>query len=811
MNPTVGSEGLALTEGLLRWACLLACAWLVHGLLRRRHPRSRILLWRVVLVLSFTLPWWQGGRGPTWSLRVSSPVAESLGVMTEESPLKAPSLVNGNLTTRRPVGPGLQTPLTTVTELSRPLRYRGPRSPMEWLIGVWAFGAILGGLRLARWHWQLHRLAVASTPVDAEFATRVNEVGVRLGLRGRVDARVSPSIRSPFICGFWRPRLLLPTTWLQELSEPEITALLRHELAHLKGQDLRWSIIWRWLTTVAWFQPLAWWIPRVHQLACEQDADRLAAGAADQRGNYAGLLARLALRALALPPKETQLAFNASSDLVRRLNHLGQGEPRPWYRRHSVFVAVGLGVFLLFAISWRISVYNGYKNRAPTQNSTAQVRVTVLTEDGKPIPNAIIQPDGLREQNNTASHYTWIPAMHGPKKFISTDTNGQAVISYPKYVILEENLRTVQISFTVKHPDYSPERPTEYPVDGSGQPIHLKQGAQVEVSGYFGPRREPVLELVPNLSSDDRLNWQNLNDGRYTCNQVTAGGRLVQLMGLLPGGEIGFSEAVSFTAEAGQTFRHQLELKPGIRLEGNLDPNVPRPVKNGRVIISIRPKEFPAVEPNQISELWERYGRFKFWTSYRNIDADGKFVFESIPPGEACVIVYGDGFCSRPGQLLPASYVAPRGFGVPQIFPLGSPMTTITVATEATVTVRVAVKTRRGQPLVGAKIYFSPNVLLIGTGLFGEMRRPSDEEPFRSPPSLSPMRYQVTTDEAGLAEAENLPAFISGLDLEHPEFDVPISPGHGSRYFRFARTLAPGATETFDILVEPKGKSLLGL
>ena len=51
MNPTAGSEGLALTEGLLRWACLLACAWLVHGLLRRRHPLSRILLWRVVLVL----------------------------------------------------------------------------------------------------------------------------------------------------------------------------------------------------------------------------------------------------------------------------------------------------------------------------------------------------------------------------------------------------------------------------------------------------------------------------------------------------------------------------------------------------------------------------------------------------------------------------------------------------------------------------------------------------------------------------------------------------------------------------------------
>jgi len=604
--------------------------------------------------------------------------------------------------------------------------------------------------------------------------------------------------------------MLLPKAWLQALPKPELTALLRHELAHVRGQDLRWSIAWRWVATLAWFQPLIWRAPAAHSLACEQEADRLAAGSGDARGDYAGLLARLALRVLALPlpGAETKLALNASSDLVQRLQQLEQGEPRPWHRRHSVLAGLGVALLLVGAISWRVSVAHWPGRRSPTANTFGTVQVTVLTEAGQPIAGAVIQPDGLREHRNPASHYGWSPALHGTPIPATTDARGQATISYPKMTVPEEDLRTVQISFSVNHPDFVSVRRTDYAVDGSPRPVRLTPGVRIEVSGFYGPRREPVLELVPNLSGGPNARWQDQSDGLFTADPVAPGRKLLQLMGRLPGGEIVFSDTVSVTAATDQPTRQQLELKRGIRLTGSVDASVPRPVRNGRVLIAVRPREFPAMAPDASFALREQYGNFRPWKSYRAIAADGSFVFESIPPGELDVIVHGDSFCSRPGQLVPAGTVGPRGFGRPQTFALESPVTDLTVMTEPTATVRVTVKNRRGEPLSGAKVYFSPNVLRM-EGIFGQMRR-SSEEPFLTQPPLPKMPLTVTTDRDGVAVVANLPAFTRSLDVDHPDFELPITPGYDDRAVRSEQPLAPGETRVINVVAQPKGRQLLG-
>jgi hypothetical protein len=49
-------------------------------------------------------------------------------------------------------------------------------------------------------------------------------------------------------------------------------------------------------------------------------------------------------------------------------------------------------------------------------------------------------------------------------------------------------------------------------------------------------------------------------------------------------------------------------MKPGIRLEGRLDDNAPRPVTNGRVLISVRSKEFPAwTNWQQVDEVFKKF------------------------------------------------------------------------------------------------------------------------------------------------------------------------------------------------------------
>ena len=307
----------------------------------------------------------------------------------------------------------------------------------------------------------------------------------------------------------------------------------------------------------------------------------------------------------------------------------------------------------------------------------------------------------------------------------------------------------------------------------------------------------------------------------FAFHKLSPGGHLLQLMGRLPSGKIVYSEGFAFTAEKGKENTFALEMKPGIRLEGRIDDQVPRPVKNGRVLISVRPKEFPAfLIPEDYSELTEKYGYFYFWKSYRPIAEDGSFVFESIPPGEVDVIVHGDGFVSKSiGQVQnritvnAQSYTTKLGdgpiIGIPQPFPLVAPITKIEVVTEPTATLELTAKTKRGKPVEGATVYLNPNILRMQTGIFGQVHI-SNEEPFRTPVELPKIPYSATTDKNGVAVIRNVPGITRGMDVYHPQFQVPLQEPKGWRDRHIRVKFSPGTTNKIELTLEPKGKDYIG-
>ena len=250
-------------------------------------------------------------------------------------------------------------------------------------------------------------------------------------------------------------------------------------------------------------------------------------------------------------------------------------------------------------------------------------------------------------------------------------------------------------------------------MDRPEKPIQLTRGIHLEVSAYFGSNHQPVTNLVPNLSEEGirQEDWQKMDNGVFIYDKLSPGGHLLQLMGRLPSGEVVYSDTIAFTAEKGKPCHLTLEMNSGIRLEGRLDDNVPRPVKNGRVMISVRPKEYPALDV--VEDYYaadQKYGGYtarQFWHSYRPINEDGTFVFESIPPGTADVVVLGDGFASKSiGQLqnrVDGALVKGPVMAIPQAFPLVSPVTKIEVATEPTATLEFTATTKSGKPIEGVR------------------------------------------------------------------------------------------------------------
>lgn len=805
---------------LLKWTVLLALGWSVHWLLRYRDARWRLILWRCIFCFGLVLP---VAHWLSISV-VTIPIHEVASRSTEVPGTLSERVTASQVQAGKPWAHSAEKPV----EANAPLRNasralpRTSSAPVSWTMALvmgWALGVGWGSIRLIWFGARLFRLKNRARAASPAIQKLARQIQMRLGPQRAMRIQVSDSIQSPFVCGLWRPNVMLPRSLAEHLSLGEASALLGHEISHLRQHDLFWCMGWRWMNVICWFHPLVWKIPAAHSLACEEEADRVASGEVANCDLYAQLLAQLALRVLALPAVETTLTVNGSSHIARRLQHLERLGAGMWSWRHTLVGFGVAGVLLLIAGGWEFAKVKAESSTNSPAIEFKNVLVVVEDENGKPIEGATILPDGFRVQGpRQVDGYSWLSKEFGPPEKAVTDRDGKAYVRYPVVAIPQEKLLTGELIFTVSHPDFCRVRTQGYPVDGSGTPFRLKRGIPLEVSGYFGADRQPVIELVVNLSEEGVIeirpeDWQKKENGVYAFRQLSPGGHILQLMGRLASGAIVYSKGFSFTSEEGKEYKFALEMKPGIRLEGRLDDNVARPVKNGRVLISVRPKEFPAwLIPEDFKVLMRQHGYFYFWRTYRPIAADGTFVFESIPPGEVDVTAQGDGFASKSiGQVqnrINGQIVDGPVIGIPQPFPLDAPATKIEVKTEPTATVEVTTKTKDGKPVKGVNVGLNPNVLRMN-GIFGYMKR-SNEEPFQAMTPLPDLPYYATTDENGKVVMPNIPAVLRNFGVHHPQYEAPLTERSGftSRWIRLE--VEPGKTSQVAVTMQPIGTDFIG-
>jgi beta-lactamase regulating signal transducer with metallopeptidase domain len=811
MNPTLLSSPAG--EFVLRLTILLCVAWLAQAGFAAQHARWRLLLWRSVLVLGLLIPL---ARVEFWGrlmIPVEAPEVARL--------FRSEGLETGTTAEARESASGgisASSPGATSTAASTLADAGETAGAFPWagfLVGVWALGFGWRAVRLIGLHLRLGALVRGASEPTPELLAKARTVQARLGLGGPVCLRVSDAAVSPFVCGGWRPVLVLPARLLAEIGEAELDVLLGHEMAHLRSRDLVWCIAWRWAHAALWFHPLVWQAPAAHQLACEQEADRIAADQVEGPDNYAPVLARLVLRIHRQPTLETVLTLNAGSQIARRLQHLKRFGAGPWRWAHSAVALTLGGALALIAIGWSIAGSREAVDRDPVYGRAPKTyrEAVVLVQDaeGRAVEGAKLQATAFRVKGpGQGSHYGWRDAVFGAPPVLTTDKAGRAKVRYPVDVIPEEDLEMGKVTFFVTHPDFVPVH-LDFAVDkGASAPLKLTTGVRVEVSGYFGPERQEVLELVPRMSpgryESGQVEWKALANGRRASRQIAPGTHLLQLMGRLPSGEIVHSDSVEIEIAPGKEASFSLELKPGHRLEGRLDASVPRPVKNGGVVVSVRPSQVPYPRDFHVQQqVSAKYGYLIFWGTYRAVAEDGTFVVESLPPGDVEIIAWGEGFVSRTGDV---SLNDEQMFVLPQNFPLEGPSTSIEVATEPTATLIVNAKTKGGKAAEGVLFLISPNMYMsFGADILGHTDvRNSDEQPFYQPPELPRPNYSAVTDKEGKARIPNLPGKRLSIFCSSPEFRLPLKAANGwSEPSRDERVdLAAGQTSEVEVVLETK-------
>jgi beta-lactamase regulating signal transducer with metallopeptidase domain len=191
----------------------------------------------------------------------------------------------------------------------------------QWITAFYAAGVICFLVRLAVALRGGHRLRAISMSVsDSAFLTLIRDQAQSIGLKFVPVVAYCERVAVPTVIGVLRPMILLPATLTTGLSTEELSAILSHELAHIRRYDLWMNLLQRVIESLLFFHPVIWILSRRVSAEREICCDDLVVRSGHQPMNYAGALLRMAeLCAGISPPKS--LALAATSGGLTLLEH----------------------------------------------------------------------------------------------------------------------------------------------------------------------------------------------------------------------------------------------------------------------------------------------------------------------------------------------------------------------------------------------------------------------------------------------------------------------------------------------------------
>lgn len=472
-------------------------------------------------------------------------------------------------------------------------------------------------------------------------------------------------------------------------------------------------------------------------------------------------------------------------------------------RKSILLLAGALGVILVVSAT-------------RSRSGVSAVRLKVVNEAGDPVVDAVITPDGLRPKGG-GSHYFWGEGRDDAKPTpVRTDAKGFVRVQYPRYVL--EKMETGEISFSVDHPGYCPERPF-LNVDASPprkapmkvklsyywvvatrgssalKLIKLRRGPEISVSGYLKSpdNLEPIVyPMISEVWAPPDKIWQpSKTPGVFVTRRALAGWHSLRLAHFATDGRTYFSDRVTFKTSPQSTNRFSLELKPGVDFKGRLDESVPRPIRNGRVIVEAYSlPEKPSIEPVG-------------WHTWAPIQEDGSFSFSSLPAGDLELVAVCDGHISK------TSHPENKRIWKPQRYRVPANPDELVIPMEATAGCEVTVQDEGGKPIQGAAIAFWPNINWVdwsSTLIGADAYHTSDVLKSKNKPRPE-VRFMAETDARGKAVITNLPALALELGMKHREYDLPIDASSQSREAK--AILTPGETMRATIRAVRRGKDVL--
>ncbi|MBL9162439.1 MAG: hypothetical protein JNL18_06905 [Planctomycetaceae bacterium] len=442
---------------------------------------------------------------------------------------------------------------------------------------------------------------------------------------------------------------------------------------------------------------------------------------------------------------------------------------------------------------------NTSKEKSPVKTLNVQVH----NRRGEPVVGAVVTPTSFMMTNGSSvwpkSEY---PGWAVPKSQ-TTDAEGRATLAYdlPKQLLA---LFTPQdLLCSVEHPDYVVVSNHETWKEGTKVYV-LDEGAIIEFATTAGGATLPAADsYLLNASGQRKDRDMQVVDGRVRLPRIDAGVREVRAVHIAADDRPLFSQVVQHNFANGKTVRLALPVEPGVRVEGQLDEAVPRPVKHGRVIaVAIPAGDFKP----------PRNATRPSWSVSATIKEDGTFFLEDLPAGdELKLIALCDGYFA-PSQNFPETSDDPQIPWTPQSFPLRDRVNRLTLKMAPTATCEIEARDEKGDPVADAQVVIHTNVTwhLMLNGPYGAAMDSLDRLQGVQSPESRPVEFTAMTNKDGVARITNVASLepIVYVSVQNANYRLaPISyalPFYGPPVASLA--LKPGQTARRPVNLVELGK-----
>ncbi len=155
------------------------------------------------------------------------------------------------------------------------------------LFTAWATIALVLAGRLLFGAWSVRRIVRRARRLDdAAWQTPLYEIADRLGLEEAPQLLQSSDVKMPFAAGLFSSTIVLPVE-SESWSADRRSAVLVHELGHVRRRDLIGHTLGRIACALYWFHPLVWTAARRLRAESEQACDDLALTFGARPSDYA--------------------------------------------------------------------------------------------------------------------------------------------------------------------------------------------------------------------------------------------------------------------------------------------------------------------------------------------------------------------------------------------------------------------------------------------------------------------------------------------------------------------------------------------